>query len=133
MARVLSVSGQRINAPRGTATRAVPTRIALYKAAPGNMDQGWTEWLLDSYNFKYTIVGPDDLRAASLGQRFDVLIMASQGLTSAGRGGRGGPPAGGAPAGRGGGAPAMSADDSTRVAGVDAFVRGGGTVVEGVG
>src|SRR5687768_3009830 len=30
-----------------------PTRIALYKAAPGNMDQGWTEWLLDTHDFRY--------------------------------------------------------------------------------
>jgi hypothetical protein len=56
--------------------------------------------------------------------------MASQGLTSAGRGGRGGGGGAGGPGGRGGGAPAaVSAEDSTRIASIDAFVRGGGTVV----
>jgi hypothetical protein len=129
MARSLSVSGERINVPRTMVTRAVPTRIALYKGAPGNMDQGWTEWLFDTYGFKYTIIGPAALRDTTLGSRFDVVVMASQGLTSAGRGGRGGPPAGTAPAGRGGGPAATSADDSARIAGIDAFVRGGGTVV----
>ena len=129
MAKALHVNGDRMNVPRNVATQSVPTRIALYKAAPGNMDQGWTEWLFDSYGFKYTLIGPADLRDSTLGSRFDVIVMASQGLTSAGRGGRGGPPAGAAPAGRGGGAPAMSAEDSARVVGIDAFVRGGGTVV----
>ena len=131
MAKALNVNGDRMNVPRTVATQAVPTRIALYKAAPGNMDQGWTEWLFDTYGFKYTLIGPADLRDTTLGSRFDVVVMASQGLTSAGRGGRGGPPAGAAPAGRGGGggAPALSAEDSARVAGIDAFVRGGGTVV----
>jgi len=129
MARALYVSGERMNVPRTMHTQAVPTRIALYKGAPGNMDQGWTEWLFDSFGFKYALIGPADLRDTTLGSRFDVVVMASQGLTSAGRGGRGGPPAAAAPAGRGGGAPAMSAEDSARVAGIDAFVRGGGTVV----
>jgi hypothetical protein len=130
MARALSLNGERLNVPRTTITRAVPTRIALYKGAPGNMDQGWTEWLFDTYNFKYTLIGPADLRDSSLGTRFDVIIMASQGLTSAGRGGRGGGGGGAAPGGRGGGAAAaVSAEDSARIAGIDAFVRGGGTVV----
>ncbi|HEX6314029.1 MAG TPA: M14 metallopeptidase family protein [Gemmatimonadaceae bacterium] len=129
MARALYVSGERLNPPRSMVSHAVPKRIALYKGAPGNMDQGWTEWLFDTYDFTYTLIGPDDLRSGTLGDRFDVIVMASQGLTSAGRGGRGGPPPAVAPAGRGGGAPAMSADDSARVAGIDAFVRGGGTVV----
>jgi ribosomal protein S18 acetylase RimI-like enzyme len=119
-----------MNVARNVTTNAVPTRIALYKSAPGNMDQGWTEWLLDTHDFKYTLIGPTDLRDATLGTRFDVILMASQGLTSAGRGGgRGGPPAAGAPAGRAGGPPAMSAEDSARVSAIDAFVRGGGTVV----
>ena len=130
IAKELWVSGERMNIARGMATAAVPTRIALYKGAPGNMDQGWTEWLFDSYGFKYTLIGPADLRDPNLGARFDVIVMASQGLTSAGRGGgRGGAPAAGTGGGRGGPPPAVSSDDSSRVAGIDAFVRGGGTVV----
>jgi hypothetical protein len=136
MARELWVSGERMNVARNMTTHAVPSRIALYKASGGNMDEGWTEWLLDTHGFKYTLIGPSGLRDTTLGSRFDVILMASQGLTSAGRGGgRGGAPGAGAPAagapGRGaGGAPAaLSAEDSARVASIDAFVRGGGTVV----
>jgi hypothetical protein len=128
LAKSLSVSGERMNVARNVPTSAVPTRIALYKAAPGNMDQGWTEWLLDTHGFKYTLIGPTDIRDGNLGARFDVILMASQGLTSAGRGGGRGGAGGGAPAGRGG-APAMTTDDSTRISNIDNFVRGGGTVV----
>lgn len=128
-ARELWVSGTRLRLPASPASPSVATRIALYKASPGNMDQGWTEWLFDSYGFKYTLIGPDDLRNGSLGDRFDAIVLASQGLTSAGRGGgRGGAGGGGAAGGRGGAAQ-TSADDSLRIAAIDAFVRGGGTVV----
>jgi hypothetical protein len=129
MARSLSVSGERMNVARNVPTSAAPTRIALYKATAGNMDQGWTEWLLDTHGFKYTLISPADLGDGNLGARFDVILMASQGLTSAGRGGGRGGAGGGAPGGRGGGQPPVSSEDSVRIASIDAFVRGGGTVV----
>jgi hypothetical protein len=129
LSRALYLNGDRLNVPRNVVTHAVASRIALYKAAPGNMDQGWTEWLLDTHGYKYTLIGPADLRDPALGTRFDVIVMASQGVTSAGRGGRGGGGAAGAGGRAGGAAPNVSGEDSARVAGVDAFVRGGGTVV----
>jgi hypothetical protein len=103
---------------------AVPARLrlALYKAAPGNMDEGWTEWLLDTHDYHYTLISPSDLRSGNLNARFDVIIVASQGLTTP-RGGRGG----------GGGVPvdtaAVRAEDSVRVKAFDEFVRAGGTIV----
>ncbi len=60
-ARELSVSAER--ALVSATAVAAPTRVALYKAAPGIMDQGWTEWLLDTHEFQYTLIGPDVLRA----------------------------------------------------------------------
>ena len=41
------------------------------------MDEGWTEWLLDQYGFRYSILTPADVRAGDLAQRFDVILMAS--------------------------------------------------------
>lgn len=104
---------------------AVPARLrlALYKAAPGNMDEGWTEWLLDTNEYHYTLITPSDLHSGNLRARFDVILVASQGLTAP-RGGRGGP-----------GAPtpvdttALRVEDSVRVHAFDDFVRGGGTIV----
>lgn len=121
-AKELAVQAERTTV--SATTVAAPTRIALYKAAPGNMDQGWTEWLLDTHEYQYTLIGPDALRAGNLGERFDVLVLASQGISrSGGRGGFGG---GG---GGGGGGGAVSVDDSAAINGVNEFVRGGGTVV----
>ena len=123
---------QATRAGAGAAAGAVraPSRIALYKAAPGNMDQGWTEWLLDTHEFKYTLMTPADLRAGNLNARFDVIIFASQGLgPGGGRGGRGGGAAGGG-GGRAGGpppGPAQPGDEMTTA--VESFVRSGGTVV----
>jgi hypothetical protein len=88
------------------------------------MDQGWTEWLLDTYGFRYTLLSPADLEAGNLGARFDAIVMASQGVVG-GRGGRGG----GGRGGRGGVSPETAALDSARVRAIDEFVRGGGTVV----
>jgi hypothetical protein len=99
---------------------AARSRIALYEASPGIIDQGWTQWLLDSYGFDYTIVTPEDLRNGKLASRFDVLVVASQRVDGAtGRGRRG--------------ARSRSAADSSAMAatvrGVDEFVRAGGTIV----
>jgi hypothetical protein len=138
-ARDLWVQAGRVSASATSGAVRVPSRIALYKGAPGNMDQGWTEWLFDTHEFKYTLITPTDLRAGNLGARFDVIVFASQGIgAGGGRGGRGGGGGGGgggagagAGAGRGGAPPTAGAqppvDEAT--AAIDAFVRGGGTVV----
>jgi len=125
-ANELWVSGTRLTLPRSSTSPAVSPRSALYKAAAGNMDEGWTEWMLDGFDFAYTLLGPADVQAGNLGSRFDAIVVASQGIVG-GRGGRGG--AGGGRGGRGGGAPVAGADDSLRVHAIDEFVRGGGTVV----
>jgi hypothetical protein len=118
-AKELAVTAER-SAVSAT-TVVAPTRVALYKAAPGNMDEGWTEWLFDTHGVQYTLVGPDVLRAGDLGSRFDVLVLASQGIgRSGGRGGFGG---------GGGGGGGASLEDTALVGAVDAFVRGGGTVL----
>jgi hypothetical protein len=118
----LSVRATR-TAAAGAGSAPVPTRIGLYKAAPGIIDQGWTQWLLDSYGVHYEIVTPEDLRSGKLGSRFDVILLASQGLTRA---------SGRRPGGMNG-RRERSAEDSVAEAeairGVDTFVRGGGTVV----
>ncbi|MEP6832566.1 MAG: M14 metallopeptidase family protein [Gemmatimonas sp.] len=122
-AKELSVTAQRTT-PTATAIVA-PTRIAMFKGAPGDMDEGWTEWLLDTYEFKYTLIGPDDLKAGNLASRFDAIVLGSQGISRGGRGGG----RGGAGGGRGGAGGAAAGDDSLITKAVDDFVRGGGTVI----
>jgi hypothetical protein len=100
-------------------------RVALYKAAPGNMDQGWTEWLFDTHGYNYSLIGPAELAAPDLSSKFDVVVVGSQAFGAGGGGGRGG-----GRGGRGGAvdsSAALAADARTRS--VDSFVSNGGTVV----
>jgi hypothetical protein len=65
------------DAPPTLVTRS--PRIALY--APwtgGNMDEGWTRWVLEQFEFAPTTVDNDEVRRGSLRQRFDVLILPDQ-------------------------------------------------------
>jgi len=120
LANDLSVQATRTTTAALPNTVAARARVALYKGRPGDMDEGWTEWLLDNHDFHYTLITPTDLHGGNLGARFDVIIVASQGLTTARRGGRG---AAATPDS------ANLAEDSSRVRAFDEFVKAGGTIV----
>jgi hypothetical protein len=51
-------------------------RIALYEPWGGNMDAGWTRWLLEQHEFRYTHARNADLRQPDLIARFDVILFA---------------------------------------------------------
>jgi hypothetical protein len=121
----LSVHLERTDAAPGA--EAATRRIALYKSAPGNMDEGWTEWLFDTHGFTYALIGPADLAAGNLDGKFDVIVMGSQTFGAGGFGGRGG--GRGGRGGRGGADPTATQAADARTAAVDAFVGAGGTVV----
>ncbi len=122
----LYVRAERTTSPATSV--ATPTRIAIYKSSPGVMDEGWTEWLFDTFGYKYTLITPTELRAGNLASRFDAVVFASQGLGArGGRGGGGGGGGGRAGGGRGNAAADSAAADEVRA--VDEFVRSGGTVV----
>ena len=66
---------------RAPAQRLVPIRarrIGLYKSWVANMDEGWTRWLLEQYEFSYTSLADHDIRAGELRQRFDVIVLPHQ-------------------------------------------------------
>ncbi len=54
-------------------------RVALYAPwTSGNIDEGWTRWVLEQYEFPYTTVHNADIRAGGLRRRFDAIILADQ-------------------------------------------------------
>jgi hypothetical protein len=54
-------------------------RVALYTPWTGdNIDEGWTRWVLEQYEFGATEIHNADVRNRSLRQRFDVVILADQ-------------------------------------------------------
>ncbi|HYM24430.1 MAG TPA: hypothetical protein VEU08_14540, partial [Vicinamibacterales bacterium] len=50
-------------------------RVGLYHAWGGNMDEGWTRWILEQFEFPYTSVFDRDIRAGSLHAKFDVILL----------------------------------------------------------
>ena len=52
-------------------------RVALYKPWVASMDEGWTRWLFEQFEFPFTSIYDAEVRAGDLGKRFDVLVIAS--------------------------------------------------------
>ena len=58
-------------------TLAIPApRVAVYEPWGGNIDAGWTRWLMEQHELPYTQVRNQDLRRSDLRQRFDVVLIA---------------------------------------------------------
>jgi hypothetical protein len=50
-------------------------RTALYQPWGGNMDEGWTRWLLEQNEFPFETIHPEDVRNGRLSSRFDDIIF----------------------------------------------------------
>ena len=62
----------------GTVSVKAP-RIAMYSPwTGGNMDEGWTRWVLEQYGFNLTTVHNADIRAGKLRDKYDVVIFPDQ-------------------------------------------------------
>ncbi|MGH7670748.1 MAG: M14 family metallopeptidase, partial [Gemmatimonadaceae bacterium] len=117
LASALYVRGERVAGTAGALP--VRPRIAIFKPWTASMDEGWTQWLLDQYDFTYTVLTNADIQAGGLGSRFDVILIASDSPRSIMNGyAKGTVP----PRYEGG-----LGDEGVRA--LDTFVRGGGTLV----
>ncbi|MEJ2184557.1 MAG: M14 family zinc carboxypeptidase [Gemmatimonadota bacterium] len=61
-------------APDVTLRTLKQPRIGIYKSWRGNMDEGWTRWVLDQYEFPYDTLHDDQIRHADLSQ-YDAIIL----------------------------------------------------------
>ena len=50
-------------------------RVGLYKAWTGSMDEGWTRWLLEQYDFNYKNLDNKTIKAGNLNSSFDAIIL----------------------------------------------------------
>jgi hypothetical protein len=55
-----------------------PSRIGLYQPWTASMDEGWTRWVLEQYEFPYTTLHNAEIKAGKLREKFDVLLFADQ-------------------------------------------------------
>ena len=66
-------------APPSPAMGVKAPRIGMYSPYNGgNMDEGWTRWVLEQYDFNLTTVHNADVRAGKLRARFDAIILPDQ-------------------------------------------------------
>ncbi len=59
---------------------AVPVRaprIGLYHAWGGNIDEGWTRWVLEQFAFPYATLHDADIRTGHLAATVDVIVLPS--------------------------------------------------------
>ena len=54
-------------------------RIGHYRGWAGSMDEGWTRWILEQYEFTSTSLFADDVKAGNLRKKYDVLLIPSTG------------------------------------------------------
>jgi len=53
-----------------------PLRIGMYQRYyGGNIDEGWTRWLLEDFDFPYTSIMDAEILRGSLRQRWDVIVL----------------------------------------------------------
>ena len=55
----------------------VPRRVALYQPWVPSMDEGWTRFVLEQFEFPYTTVHDADIRAGNLAPRFGTILIPS--------------------------------------------------------
>jgi hypothetical protein len=100
--KILEVSAKQlgINAfavakkPAGEALQLHQERIALYDRYGGLMPSGWIRWLLEQFEFPFTVVYPQTLDAGDLRQKYDDILFSDGAIPAAGRtapAGEGGP------------------------------------------
>jgi hypothetical protein len=61
--------------PSGGLMPLRPLRLGLYKPWVANMDEGWTRWIFDKWEFPYTTLQDAEIRNGRLGQRYDVIVL----------------------------------------------------------
>jgi len=63
----------------GTAPRELlplkSLRLGLYKPWVANMDEGWTRFIFDNWEFPYSTLHDAEIRKGSLKQKFDVIVL----------------------------------------------------------
>jgi hypothetical protein len=86
-----------LNFTAGAAAGATPVkslRVALWDRYGGSMPAGWTRFLLEQYEFNFTVVYAQDIDAGNLNSKYDAIVFVDGAIparqTGAPAGGRGG-------------------------------------------
>ncbi len=119
MDRLVSDLALRAERAGGGGTLIPRPRIGLYRPWQASMDEGWTRWVLERYGFAFTSLYNAGVLAGNLRDRFDVIVIADMSSRQI----LDGYAKGSVPPRYAGGI----GEEGVRE--LDAFVRGGGTLV----
>ena len=120
-------------APGGNALKISPARIGVWDRYGGSMPSGWTQWILEQFEFPYEVVYAPQLDDGDLNDRFDVLVFVNGAIPPVRRGSGQQGSFGGQidpeaiPAEYRNRLGRVSADQS--IPQIESFVRNGGTVI----
>ena len=84
-ARELGLSFTAGNAAGATPVKSL--RVALWDRYGGSMPSGWTRWLLEQYEFQYTVVYASDIDAGNLNAKYDAIVFVDGAIPAAATGG----------------------------------------------
>lgn len=65
-------------APSGRLRVLRAPRVGLYRSHLSNMDEGWTRWVLEQYEFPYRTLTDKDIRGGDLNS-LDIILFADEG------------------------------------------------------
>jgi hypothetical protein len=51
-------------------------RIGVYEPWSGNIDEGWTRWILEQFHFPFTVLHNPEIRDGHLKEQFDTIVFA---------------------------------------------------------
>ena len=51
-------------------------RIGIYQPWSGNIDEGWTRWILEQFHFPFTVLHNSDVRDGHLRDQYDTIVIA---------------------------------------------------------
>ena len=75
----IGATGSRVSVK--TYTLKTP-RIGLYKSWRANMDEGWTRWMFEKYEFSFTNIQDAEVKAGGLDRKYDVIVIPSSGTAA---------------------------------------------------
>lgn len=61
--------------PHGPAVALKAPRTALYRPWTASIDEGWTRWLLEQYEFPFSSLRDSDIRSGALREKWDVILL----------------------------------------------------------
>jgi hypothetical protein len=75
-ARQLGLSVAAVDQAPGAQRRLAAPKVALYKAAGGNADEGWTRYILERFDFGFTSLLDKEIRTnTALRAAYDVIVL----------------------------------------------------------